>query len=499
MPIFPEYESFDGVGLATLVERGVISPEELLETAISRIELWNPKLNAVIFKMYDQARQAIADGIPEGPFRGVPFLVKDLLTDYAGIPLTSGSRFTEDYRPKRDSELVVRIKKSGLITLGKTNVPEFGLSSVTEPVLFGPTLNPWDLSRSPGGSSGGSAAAVAAGMVPMAHGNDGAGSIRIPASHCGLFGFKPSRGRTPSGSEVMRMWESMVVEHVLTRTVRDSAAMLDVLAGPELGSSISLPRPAETFASCLNKPFSKLQIGLMEQPFFPAKVSSECGVAAHKAGLLCQNLGHSVESVSLKINSEEVSLAYVIVIAGEIAATIKRLGGIIGHKPRHHDLERQTAVIRQIGEYISAADFAWAGDVLDNAARHMAHFFQDYDVLITPTMSAGPPKIGQLKPDIFEQGLLEVLSHVPFAPLLRKALEHAASRNFAFYPFTPIYNISGQPAMSVPLYWNKEGLPMGVQFAGRIGAEETLLQLAAQLEVACPWVEKRPLMQRENS
>lgn len=484
---FPEYESYDAVGLASLIKQGAISPEALLDAAIERIELHNPALNAVICKMYDEARQTIQQGLPDGPFRGVPFLIKDLLTDYAGVPLTSGSRFTQHYIPTSDSELVSRMKKAGLVIAGKTNVPEFGLSSVTEPELFGATRNPFDLTRSAGGSSGGSAAAVASGMVPMAHGNDGAGSIRIPASHCGLFGLKPSRGRTPGGSPVMRMWENMVAEHVLTRSVRDSAFMLDVLSGPELGSTIALPVPSESYAQCLNKPLRSLHIGLMVEPFFASSVNADCVAAAKQAATYCEALGHQVESVAFTISGDEISLAYVIVISGEIAATIKRLSHITGHKVKHHDLEKQTALIRHLGEHLSAADFAWAGDVLDTATRQMANYFASYDVLITPTMAAPPPKVGQLKPDFFEQSMIEVLSHVPFASLLQKALEHAATRNFAFYPFTPIFNISGQPAMSVPLARNQEKLPIGVQFAAKFGDEETLLQLAAQLEKHHPW------------
>ncbi len=489
---FPDYEAFDAVGLANLVQRGVVSPAELLQAAIERAEKWNPVLNAINYKMYDHARSMIRNELPAGPFCGVPFLLKDLLADYAGAPLSSGSRFTANWIPKRDSELVKRIRQAGLVIFGKTNVPEFGLSSVTEPTHFGPTRNPWNVARSPGGSSGGSAAAVAAGIVPMAHGNDGAGSIRIPASYCGLFGLKPSRGRTATGSDIMRMWESMVVEHVISRSVRDSAAMLDVLSGPELGSSISLPKPADSFLQRLEQPLAKLQIGLMDQPFFSGDVDPDVVSYLDKAGRLCQDLGHTVEPVSLKINSAEVARAYIIVIAGELAASIKRFADVLGHKPKYRDLERQTAVVCHIGEHMSAADFAWASDVLERASRHMAEFFKDYDVLMTPTMPGPPPLIGELAPDFVEQSMLELLTHVPFSSLLHKAIEHAATRNFAFYPFTPIFNISGQPAMSVPLYWDKQGLPVGIQFAGKTGDEATLLQLAAQLEQAQPWVDKKP-------
>ncbi len=490
MSTFPEYESFDGIGLANLVKKGVVSPAELLDAAIERIEARNPQVNAVIYKMYDQARAAIHQKIPSGSFSGVPFLLKDLLADYAGVPLSSGSRFTQEWIPSKDSELVRRFKQAGLIILGKTNTPEFGLSAVTEPALFGATHNPWNLEHTSGGSSGGSAAAVAAGMVPMAHANDGGGSIRIPSAYCGLFGLKPSRGRTASGSDMMRLWESMVVEHVVTRSVRDSAAMLDVLAGPELGSAISLPKPKDSFLNALNKPLPKLQIAVMDQPFFTAEVDASYRNSLQHASQLCLDLGHAIEPVSLHINSTEVASAYVIVIAGEMAASIKRFSEALGRKPKHHDLEKQTQLVCHIGEQLSAADFAWASDVLEQASRQMAHFFQDYDVLMTPTMPVPPPVIGELKPHFFEQSMLELLTHVPFPPLLRKAMEHAATKNFSFYPFTPIFNISGQPAMSVPLFWDNQGLPIGIQFATRVGEEAVLLQLARQLELARPWVKK---------
>lgn len=486
--IFPEYESFDGIGLADLVKRGVISPAELLEVAIDRIEEKNPALNAVIYKMYDEAKAQLRGNIPPGPFQGVPFLLKDLLTEYAGVPLSSGSRFTQHWIPEQDNELVKRIKQAGLIVLGKTNVPEFGLSSVTEPALFGPTRNPWDHTRSSGGSSGGAAAAVASGMVPMAHANDGAGSIRIPAAYCGLLGFKPSRGRTPTSSVMMRLWENLVVEHVITRSVRDSAAMLDVLAGPEIGSTISLAAPQSSYLDCLTKPFRQLRIAVTDKAFFPSVVSEEIIVGTQNAAELCRDLGHLVSPVSLSIDSADVALAYVIVTAGEMAACIKRFSEKMGSKPKHHDLETQTSVLCHIGDNISAADYAWASGVLDNAARHLAKFFLDYDVLLTPTMNATAPKIGEFAPTPFELNMLELLARMPLAPLLKKAMEHAAAKNFANFPFTPIFNISGQPAMSVPLFFDSLGLPMGMQFAARVGDEETLFQLAFQLEQACPWV-----------
>ena len=492
MTTFPEYESFDALALANLVRRGVVSPSELLEAAIERAERWNPHINAIILKMYDEARMAAQSKIPPGMFSGVPFLLKDLLADYAGVPLTSGSRLTKDYIPKRDSDLVRRFKQTGLIVFGKTNVPEFGLSTVTESVLFGPARNPWNTEHSPGGSSGGSAAAVAAGILPMAHGNDGGGSIRIPASYCGLFGLKPSRGRTAIGSEILRMWESLVVEHVLTRSVRDSAAMLDILSSGGVDSVKPAPDQAESFLSSLDKPARKLQIALMDQPFYQASVDPAYTNSVHQAGVLCQELGHVVEPVNMQINGSEVARAHVIVLAGEIAASIKRFQKALGRKAKSRDLERQTLLLAHIGDHISAADYAWARNILETASLRMGQFFNDYDVLMTPTMARPPPLIGALTPDAFEQGMMELLTHVPFPAVLHKVLDHAAARNFSLCPFTPVFNVSGQPAMSVPLFFDENKLPIGIQFAARFGDEATLLNLAKQLEDANPWFAKQP-------
>lgn len=490
MITFPEYESFDGLGLANLIKSGVISPAELLEAAIERVAIWNPKLNAVIHKLYDQARQAVQNEIPSGLFQGVPFLLKDLLVEYAGAPLSSGSRFMHGWVSPKDNEVVKRFKQAGVIIFGKTNTPEFGTSFVTEPELFGPTHNPWDLARTSGGSSGGSAAAVAVGIIPVAHANDGAGSIRVPSAYCGVFGLKPSRGRTPAGPNMLRVWQGMVVEHVISCSVRDSAAMLDVLAGPELGSPISLPSPGYSFLAALGKEPPKLRIAMMEQPFFPATVSSEYRQAVHAAASLCQQLGHVVEPATLKINSSEVMQAFMVVIAAELAANIKMLSKLIGRKPKHSDLELLSILTCQMGERFNAADLVSAMQVLDNVGRKFAEYFQECDVLLLPTMAGPPPLIGELQPKGIEKGILQLLSRFPYGPIMRKIAQQFAERSFASSPFTPLFNITGQPAMSVPLYWDKQGLPIGIQFAGRMGDEKTLLQLAHQLEKVQPWIQK---------
>lgn len=492
MVTFPEYESFDGLGLANLIKRGIISAEEVLAAAIERIEQYNPELNAVIHKMYERARAAVKTEIPQGIFQGVPFLIKDLFADFQGEPMRMGSRFTANWISTHDSELVKRFKKAGLITLGKTNTPEFGLSPLTEPELFGPTRNPWNLSRSSGGSSGGSAAAVAARMVPLAHAGDGGGSIRIPASYCGVFGLKPTRGRTPAGPDLMRVWQGVAVDNGISRSVRDSAALLDVLSGPELGSPISLPLPEKSFLSSLEDPCPKLRIAMVDHPFFPAKVNHEYLSALKKAAQLCEDLDHIVEPARIHFDRDEIAFAYLIFIVGEAAADIETMSKLMGRKPKPKELEKQTSAIYRVGNQFSAADFAWATNILDKAGWVFANFLQKYDVIMTPTMASPAPLVGSFKPDTIERGILELVHWLPHSVLMHKFIKRAAARNFGFSPFTAIFNVSGQPAMSVPLYWDSEGMPIGIQFAGRIGEEALLLKLGAQLEAVQPWETREP-------
>ncbi len=489
MPLtFPEYESFDGLGLANLIQRGVVSPAEMLEAAIERIELRNPILNAVIYKMYDDARLSVRASLPDGIFHGVPILLKDLLADVQGVPIRFGSRFAFDHNwvSPVTSEVVNRLKKSGVMILGKTNVPEFGLSATTEPELFGPTCNPHDVSRSVGGSSGGSAAAVASCMVPIAHGGDGGGSLRIPAAYAGVFGFKPSRGRTPIGPLLMRAWLGLVVEHGLTRSVRDSAALLDVLAGPEVGSPISLPKPSESFLSQLEKPVKKLKIALIDTPFFPAFVDPDYKAAVNKAGKLCETLGHEVVRETFSV-PEEVVFAFLILMIAETTSGLHTLSKAIGHKPKSTELELQTAVLCHAGQEFSAADYAAAIQTLDQASKRLTEFYQKYDVILTPTMPVPAPKIGEHKLDRNQQLVLKLLRYLPYGVTLKQFIQRAASQNFTYMAFTALFNIGGQPAMSVPLYQDSQGMPIGIQFAGRFEEDALILQLAKQLEEAEPF------------
>jgi amidase len=486
---FAEYETFDALEIAEFIQRKVISPQEALEAAITRVEEWNPQLNAVIHKMYDQAKQTIQNGTPAGPFGGVPFLLKDLAAEYAGAPYSMGSVFAKDFVSFQNTEIVNRFIQSGLVILGKTNTPEFGLSPVTEPKLFGPTHNPWNLKYASGGSSGGSAAAVAARIVPMAHGGDGGGSIRIPAAYCGVFGFKPSRGRTPSGPQFLRLWQGMVTHHVLTRSVRDSAAMLDVLAEPELGAVFTLPQTTVSYLKAIEHPAKKLRIAMIEDPFFPSTINAEYITALKKAGQLCSDLGHTVEIQKITM-PEDVSLAFLVIIAGELAFGMSTLTKIIGHSPTLGELEPTTDMIQRAGKNFNAADFAWAIQLLDQIGFKLAEFFQQYDVIMTPVLAGPPPLVGEFKPSTNETAMLEILRWIPNRQLLKRLVGSVAERFFAFAPYTPLFNIGGNPAMSVPLYKDQHSLPIGIQFAAKVGDDALLLKLARQLELAEPWIHK---------
>jgi amidase len=489
-----EYDRFDGLGLAELVRSGDVTPAELVEEAIRRIELLNPSLNAVIHRMDARARADAAGTLPDGPFRGVPFLIKDLVALVAGEPMRAGSRFLADYLADHDSELFSRYRRAGFVTVGKTNTPEFGLTPFTEPVLFGPTNNPWNLSRIAGGSSGGSAAAVAAGIVPIAGGGDGGGSIRIPASCCGIFGLKPTRGRTPTGPDRGEIWQGCVVEHVLTRTVRDSAAVLDATCGPDVGAPYAAPKPDRPFLEEVTAEPRALRIAVMTEPLLGGDVHQDCIAAVHQTAELLRLLGHTVDEASPTLDGKAFARNFMVMIAGELRGDIEEVGRLIGKRPHAGAFEPTTWALGLLGRSLSAAEFVGATRALQLASRGVAHFFEDWDLLLTPTLATPPPPTGSLQPTAREAFLLGVLGRLNAGGLLKAAgaLEEAASKAFAFTPWTPVFNVTGQPAMSVPLEWNAEELPIGVHFVGRYGDEATLLRLAGQLERAKPWFDRRP-------
>jgi len=492
---FAEYDEYDGLGLAELVRRGDVSARELALSAIERIDALNPKINAVIHTLYDDALKT-ADAPGSGAFAGVPFLIKDLLSMYAGQPLRSGSRILKDFVAPIDSEIVRRYRRSGVVILGKTNTPEFGLTPFTEPELFGPTHNPWDVARTSGGSSGGSAAAVAAGMVPLAGGGDGGGSIRIPASCCGLFGLKPSRGRTPTGPIEGELWEGAAIEHVLTRSVRDSAAMLDAISGPEPGEPYGIVPPARPFLTEVTTPPGNLRIAFTERPLLGDRMDPECVAALRETVKLLESLGHTVVEASPPVNRDEFLNAFLLMVCAQSAADLVDAEAATGLRASPANVEISTWALSLLGKSYSAGAMAHARRQLERAARAVGRWFDgyDFDVLVTPTLTTPPFVIGALQPPAHELAAMRVLGHLRAGGVMRAAgaLEKAAKRVFDWIACPPLFNVTGQPAMSVPLAWSSGGLPIGIHFAGKFGDEATLFRLAGQLEIAKPWFEKRP-------
>lgn len=491
---FQEYTSHDALGLAALVARRETTALEVVEAAIARIEALNPRLNAVIHPMYEQARAAARAPLPDGPFQGVPFLVKDLIATVAGEPFRCGSRFLRDYRPPADSELIRRYRQAGLIITGKTNTPEFGLTPITEPARFGPTRNPWHLDRTPGGSSGGSAAAVASGMVPMASGGDGGGSIRIPASCCGLFGLKPSRGRVPTGPGIGQIWQGAVVEGVLTRSVRDSAALLDAVQGPDAGAPYWAPPPARPFLQEVGADPGRLRIAMTTRPMMGRQVDPACVAAVEDAARLLEDLGHVVEEAAPAVDGPALSRAFLTMLCGELRGDIRDAEQLLGRRARAGDFEPATWALALLGDQLSAAEFVQAIRFMERTSRDIGRFFASWDMLLTPTLASPPVPIGSLQPSAAERLQLTVLGRLHAGRVLRLGgvLQQAAEQVFEFIPWTPVFNVTGQPAMSVPLYWTADGLPVGTHLVGRAADETSLFRLASQLEAARPWFGRTP-------
>jgi amidase len=492
---FSDYDKYDGLGLSELVRRQEVKPSELVEEAISRIEKLNPQLNAVICKMYELARKAADRDLPDGPFKGVPFLMKDIGMACAGVPLTSGSQFLKDFVPNHDSEMVKRFRAAGVVIIGKSNTPEFGLMPVTEPELFGPTNNPWDLARTPGGSSGGSAAAVAARMVPLAHASDGGGSIRMPASCCGVFGLKPTRGRNPMGPDVGEAWRGLVCQHVLTRSVGDSAAMLDATAGPDVGALYYAVPPVHPFLNEVSTDPGKLRIAFTSKPFLGTLVDKDCVRGLEATAKLCQDLGHEVVEAAPQFDSTAFIRAFTVMLCVETRAAIEENEVVLNRKASSEDFESGTWRLSLLGKQFSAPDFSRSLNLLHRTARQIGWFFQEYDVLLTPTLSRPPLVTGTLRPKESQRaGMEKLFDRLSTGELIDRGdeLEILSEHSYEFMPYTPLFNVTGQPAMSVPLHWNDEGLPIGMQFVGRYGDEATLFRLASQLEKAKPWSDRIP-------
>jgi len=472
MPV-DQYLAYDGLGLAELVAKGDVEPRELLEAAIERLEAVNTKINCIAAKLYDHGRKQIGEGLPKGPFTGVPFLLKDLSVNLAGFPTASGSAFFQDDVPATDSTLVVRYKAAGLVIFGKTTTPELGLTGTTESVPNGQTKNPWNLERTVGGSSGGAGAAVAASIVPIANASDGAGSIRTPASCCGVFGLKPTRARVPAGPARLEGWNGLGTVHAVSRSVRDNAALLDASAGADLGDPYSAIPPARPFLREVGADPGKLRIALMLSPTSGAAVDPVCIAAAREAAKLCADLGHIVEEKQPPIDHASINAGMLATLSVSTTAALDARAARLGRAVTQADVEPVTWFFYQEGKKVTGLQYAAARAAFDQAGRAMAEFQRTYDVILSPTLAKPPVKLGVLS-----------LSPADFNDYVREVS--------AFGPFTALANICGQPAMSVPLSWSPEGLPIGVMFAGRINDEATLYRLAGQLETARPWFNRRP-------
>jgi amidase len=468
---FKEYGNYDAVGLAALVRNKDVTAQELLDEAIARTEKVNPEINAVVVKHYDYAKQQIEKGLPDGPFTGVPFLLKDLDL-LEGTRTTFGANLYKNEVANRSGTLAQRFLNAGLAIFGKSSSPEFGLMPTTEPRLHGPTRNPWNPAHSSGGSSGGAAAAVAARILPVAHASDGGGSIRIPASACGLFGLKPTRARNPLGPDRGQGWGGFSCGHVVSISVRDSAVMLDAISGPELTSPYQAPPLARPFAEEVKQAPGKLRIAFTATSPFGEAIDPEIAAAVRDVASLLEKLGHHVEERAPVLPTDPAAVMTTIVGANT-AMNVRLAEQRFGREMTVEDFEFLTMAMTHNAKQTSATDYVAAELAAFQISRRLAEFMTAYDVFLSPTLCAPPLRLGELN------SMSPDLSHI--GPTLRR-----------YIPGTAMFNMSGQPAMSVPLAWNSAGLPLGMMFAGRFGDEATLLQLAAQLEQERPWRAKLP-------
>lgn len=460
---FPEYESYDALGLAALVRNRDIAPGEILDAMKERVDARNPTINAVVIEAYDQALAAIEAGLPDGPFAGVPYLIKDLHAPVAGLPLTHACRLYLGNVSTFDSETVARLRRAGFVIAGRTNAPELGMMPTTEPTLYGATRNPWNLAYSPGGSSGGAAAAVASGMLPAAHATDSMGSIRLPASCCGLVGLKPTRGRNPVGPHRGDASQGLSHEHCVSRTVRDSAAILDATNGPDEGAPWFTAPPAESFLSQVGRDPGRLRIGLVTAAWNGVPVDPECKAAVEHAGKLCEGRGHHIVPVDLDHDGQALIDACNLILLSGLGGLIAQREAELGRKARRDELEPLTWAAIETYHGTLAVEMHGALARINRIVRAAARAFRTVDVVMTPVLASPPVALGTLRSDVTD-------------------IVTANNEGFAYCPFTPLFSATGQPAMSLPLYKSSDGLPIGVQCVARFGEDATLFRLAAQLE-----------------
>ncbi|WP_340013298.1 amidase [Paenibacillus sp. FSL K6-1318] len=483
------YTSYDAVGLAELIRSREVSPVEMLEAAFTRLEEVNPQLNAVIRTYETRAREEAGLVRPgEQPFAGVPLLLKDISQSLEGEFLTSGSRLFSEHRALRNSNFVTRLRDAGFIIIGHTNTPEFGLKNITEPRLHGATRNPWNINHSPGGSSGGAAAAVASGIVPLAGASDGGGSIRIPASFSGLFGLKPTRGRTPVGPGVGRQWQGASIDFALSRSVRDSAALLDTLQVIQPEAAFHAPLFPGSYLADMSYPHQrKLKIAYTTDSPVGTPVSAEAKESVYKLVRWLEEQGHHVEEKLSPVNGVRLMENYYMMNSGEMAAMISSMERSMGRVLTSDDMEIESWVLAEAGKKVSAAEFVHSLAEWDVAAAQMSTLFERYDFYVTPVNAFSAPKIGELTPhDEQIRNLMRIteLDKTEQQQLIYEMFEPSLT----YTPFTQLANLTGQPAISVPLHMTPEGLPMGVQVMATKGREDWLLHLAAQLEQSELWV-----------
>jgi amidase len=485
------YKNYDGLGLAELMKKKELQPKEVLAEAIKTIEQHNPELNAVINKFYEKAEKEADTIALNGTFAGVPMLLKDITQEIKDEKITSGSKVYQSYLAKGDSEYVKQVRKTGAVFVGQTNVPEFALMGITEPAFYGPTRNPWNLDHTPGGSSGGSAAAVASGMVPIAGANDGGGSIRIPGAYCGLFGLKPTRGRTPVGPNYGRYWQGASVDHILSRTVRDSAALLDEISVFEKYAAFHAMPNIGKYLQQLQTPLDKkLTIAFSVQSPLGTEVHQECKEAVIKTAKLLESMGHNVVEVDAPVDGKRMAKSYLTMYFGEVAAAITSIEEIIGRKVKMNDVEPTTWILGLVGKATSAEEFVLSIREWDKAAFAMEQFHETYDFYLTPTTAFPPSKIGELDPSSSEKMAMQITGKLGLGGLLKKVgtVEQVAENNLKRTPFTQLANLTGQPAMTIPFHLTSNGLPVGVQFMAARGREDLLFSLAGQLEQSEYWV-----------
>jgi amidase len=493
MSRFSNYQDFDALGLADLVRTRHVSPQELLQEARSRLSKVNPILNAVICPMDSLAESLAAKTDTQAPFCGVPFLVKDLMLPFAGFPLSNGSAAMKKYIPGANSDMANRIAQAGLVTFGKTNTSELGASSITAPSAFGATRNPWDLNRNSGGSSGGSAVAVAARVVPMAYSSDGGGSIRLPASYCGIFGFKPSRGLNLF-EDMSKAWGGAVVSHVSTVSVRDSAAYLDVTAGyADAGYAATKP-PTHAYLHAATQLPPRLRIALITRPPTNTPVHDDCVKAAWTAAKYCEQLGHHIETPAWNFNGMELMRAFLIIVFRYTSRDVADMARLLEVSERNMPIELNTRFMAAVGDGIGNERVARALDIWKKAARRMSDMHKEYDVVLTPTVATPPLSSNALDPNVLERFVMRFLISTGLGRKVcsNDFLDSIIHKSLFQTPYTPIANMTGQPAMSVPLYWDGNGLPHGAHFMAAEGNDRLLFRLAAQLEAAHPWRNRIP-------